>query len=80
MTIDLAYGDNKNTILNFESYFEVRGGLGQCCIALHYGIVLGPLPLVLDVSDQFKFLGNCPPTPPLTQHFASSETQMLTLS
>ena len=30
MTIDLAYGDNKNTILNFESYFEVRGGLGQC--------------------------------------------------
>ena len=32
------------------------------------------------ISDQIKFLGNCPPTPPLTQHFAPSETQMLTLS
>ena len=79
ITMDLAYGDNNNTILNFESYFEVRGGLGRCCVALHHGIVLGPLTLVLDVSDQFRFLGNCPPTPPLTQHFASTETQMLTL-
>ena len=56
--MDLAYGDNNNTILNFESYFEVRGGLGRCCVALHHGIVLGPLTLVLDVSDQFRFLGN----------------------
>ena len=80
MTIDLAYGDNKNTVLNFGSYIEVREGLGRCCVVLHHGIVLGPLSLVLDVSDQFRFLGNCPPTPPLTQHFASSETQMLTLS
>ena len=48
MTIDLAYGDNKNTIFNFESYFEVRRGLGRCCIALHYEIVLGSLSLVLD--------------------------------
>ena len=77
--MDLAYGDNNNTILNFQSYFEVRGGLGRCCVAVHHGIVLGPLTLVLDVSDQFRFLGNCPPTPPLTQHFASTETQMLTL-
>ena len=23
--------------------------------------------------DQFRFLGNCPPTPPLTQHFALSK-------
>ena len=30
--------------------------------------------------DQFRFLGNCPPTPSLTQHFAPSETYMLTLS
>ena len=27
-----------------------------------------------------RFLGNCPPTPPRTQHFALSEKQMLTLS
>ena len=28
--------------------------------------------------DQFRFLGNCPPTPPLTQHFAlSAEVLML---
>ena len=32
------------------------------------------------ISGQFRFLGNCPPTPALTQHFAPSETQMLTLS
>ena len=32
------------------------------------------------ISDHIKFLGNCPPTPPLTQHFAPSETEMLTLS
>ena len=77
--MDLAYEDNNNTTLNFKSYFEVRGGLGRCCVALHHGIVLGPLTFVLDVSDQFRLLGNCPPTPPLTQHFASTETQMLML-
>ena len=27
-----------------------------------------------------RFLENCPPTPPRTQHFAPSEKQMLTLS
>ena len=32
---------------------------------------------LLASSDQFRFLGNCPPTPPLTQHFAPSETQTL---
>ena len=25
------------------------------------------------VSDQFRFVGNCPPTPPLSHHFALSE-------
>ena len=25
------------------------------------------------VADHYKFLGNCPPTPPLNQHFALSE-------
>ena len=31
--------------------------------------------IVLDPLDQVRFLGNCPPTctPPLSQHFASSE-------
>ena len=24
-------------------------------------------------SDQFRFVGNCPPTPPLSQHFAQRE-------
>ena len=27
------------------------------------------------MTDHYTFLGNCPPTPPLTQHFALSETQ-----
>ena len=30
--------------------------------------------------DQFRFLGNCPPTPPLTQHFAPSKKQVLMLT
>ena len=25
------------------------------------------------IIDEFKFLGNCPPTPPLSHHFALSE-------
>ena len=25
------------------------------------------------LMDQFRFLGNCPPTPPLSHHFAVSE-------
>ena len=35
--------------------------------------------LATKVMGQFRFLGNCPPTLPLTQHFAPSEMQMLTL-
>ena len=27
----------------------------------------------LKVPDHYTFLGNCPPTPPLSQHFALSE-------
>ena len=27
-------------------------------------------------TDQFRFQGNCPPTPPLTQHFAPTETNV----
>ena len=30
-------------------------------------------------KDHFKFLGNCPPTPRLSQHFAPSEKQVLKL-
>ena len=33
-----------------------------------------------DAIHQLRFLGNCPPTPPLTQNFAPSEMQMLSLS
>ena len=27
----------------------------------------------VDVLEQFRFLGNCPPTPPLSHHFSLSE-------
>ena len=27
----------------------------------------------VDILDQFSFLGNCPPTPPLNHHFAVRE-------
>ena len=26
-----------------------------------------------NITDQFRFLGNCPPTPPQIKHFALSE-------
>ena len=29
--------------------------------------------LYKQLLDQFRFLGNCPPTPPLSQHFALGE-------
>ena len=32
------------------------------------------------ISDQYKNLGNCPPTSPLIQRFALSETSVCTLS
>ena len=28
--------------------------------------------------DQSRFLGNCPPSPPISQHFALSEKRVLT--
>ena len=47
-------------------------------------VITGPCSLwnfseKLLVNDQFRFLGNCPPTPPLSQHFALSEKQVLML-
>ena len=30
--------------------------------------------------DQFRFLGNCPTTPPLSHHFVLSEKKVLTLA
>ena len=33
----------------------------------------------LQLMDHFVFLGNCPPTPPLSQHFALSKNQKLML-
>ena len=31
-------------------------------------------------TDQLRFLGNGPPTPPLTQHFALSEKEVFMLT
>ena len=31
-------------------------------------------------TDQFRFLGNGPPTPPLTQHFALGEKEVFMLT
>ena len=36
--------------------------------------------LVLIETPDYTFLGNCPPSPPLSQHFALSEKQVLTLT
>ena len=49
---------------------------------------LGPFPPqpikylkgVVEIWDHYTFLGNCPPTPPLSQHFALSDKQVLMLT
>ena len=40
-----------------------------------FTIRLGP-----NFSDQLRFPGNCPPTPPLSHHFALSEKQLFMLA
>ena len=44
------------------------------------GVIIGCIilfvckgPIVGELKDQFRILGNCPPTPPLTLYFALSE-------
>ena len=34
----------------------------------------------LKFLDYYTFLGNCPPTPPLSQHFTLSEKKVLMLA
>ena len=52
-----------------------------CSRQKHLTLSAGPFFCLLDErSNQFRFLGNCPLTPPQAQHLAPSETQMLTLS
>ena len=34
----------------------------------------------IELSDPLKFLGNCPPTPPLSRNFSLSEKQVLMLT
>ena len=36
--------------------------------------------LRIDIMDHYTLLGNCPPTPPLSQHFALSEKYVLMLT
>ena len=43
-------------------------------------VILDYVHMATDELDQFRFLENCLPTLFLTQRFAPSETQMLTLS
>ena len=32
-----------------------------------YSVIIDPA-MCIEISDQYQYLGNCPPTPPLTQH------------
>ena len=43
----------------------------RCLLYLYFHVSLHPT--TEETRDQFWFLGNCPPTPPQTQHFAQSE-------
>ena len=38
------------------------------------------MPGLIDIVDHYTLLGNCPPTPPLSQHFALSEKYVLMLT
>ena len=44
---------------------EARGNLGTGLLHTHSDGIFG--------VHQFRFLGNCPPTPPISHHFAQSE-------
>jgi len=39
----------------------------------HLSTFFIPIVGLVKKLDQFRFQGNCPPTPPLTQHFATNE-------
>ena len=49
------------------------GGVGDDQIWIIYSIIDWAIKSPMLVLDQFRFLGNFPPTPPLNQHFALSE-------
>ena len=48
-------------------------GKTQCtAFSMRVNVVLST-PVDSDYLDHYTFLGNCPPTPPLSQHFVLSE-------
>ena len=69
----------RNTRQNVWNYIGLNyKRVYQIVIRKPFGLtVANRLPLTMltssDYLDQFRFLENCPPTPPLSQHFALNE-------
>ena len=53
-----------------------------CHTTYTFFLALNPLKMfrINKKGDQFRLLGNCPPTPPLSHHFALNETTVLMLA
>ena len=45
----------------------------------HYHVAISRIENI-NISNHYTFLGNCPPNPYLSQHFARSEKQVLMLA
>ena len=56
---------NETLLLNEVSCLKQGSEMTDFCLKQGKGLGL--------VWDHYTFLGNCPPTPPLSQHFALSE-------
>ena len=66
-------------IINRFHFNKVGAGAGGS-YSYSLGLIIGCIilfvgkgPIVGELKDQFRILGNCPPIPPLAQYFALSE-------
>ena len=63
-----------NKIFKKVGWVLFFGGGGECFFLRGWGYGFKNSVVQKNLSgDQFRFLGNCPPTPPLSQHFALSQ-------
>ena len=59
---------------HYNGYLIVSVSLNRRVSISIYGLGRGVLCMAEKLeTDHYTFLGNCPPTPPLSQHFALSE-------
>ena len=82
---NLSANKDKNDTLLHITYYYIYYILLQITYFVPFINFVNDIPLQLsrssvDILDQFTFLGNCPPTPPLNHHFAVREKWVLMLA